>query len=241
LTIVKARGYMRIWCHSSERVEEVTEGETKLTLFLDEESRLFKIATEDNTNVISFSPLSLIEITEFDAGFSKRHSVDIKFRANNDTGSEYYLISFYNKGEKESSLLISRIEQIHSEFAYEQMARLLKTRERVAFNDIVDSMAGFGIPVSIKEAQQFAESLISSGAIKGVVNDSEFLSLYALQRKSEVVHYNIVTTFDFSNGLLSVKCPSCGSTNITKQKSNEARCTHCGSTYIIPNKVLDLI
>jgi ribosomal protein S27E len=241
MTTVKARGYMRIWHHSGERVEEITEGETRLTLFIDEKIRLFKIVTDDNTTVMSFSPLSSIQAKEYDAGFRKTHSVDIKVRGTNETTSEYYLISFYNSGEQESGLLISRIGQIRSEFAHEQIVRLLKTRERVAFSDIVDSMANFGIPVSLKDAQQLAESLISSGEIEGVVNDTEFLSRYTLERKSEVVHYNIVTTFDFSDGLLRVKCPSCGSTSILRQKSNEARCAHCGSTYIIPRKVLDLI
>jgi rubrerythrin len=58
----------------------------------------------------------------------------------------------------------------------------------------------------------------------------------------EMVHYNIATSFEFGkDGALLVRCPYCSSPKPQTDKSNDVKCPHCGQTYVVPKKILDLI
>ncbi len=56
------------------------------------------------------------------------------------------------------------------------------------------------------------------------------------------VNLQVAISFDVdSNGVLSIKCPNCKAPKPVDSKSSEIRCPYCGTTYIVPQKMLDLI
>jgi primosomal protein N' len=40
---------------------------------------------------------------------------------------------------------------------------------------------------------------------------------------------------------ISMECPHCGASQTLSSKNNQVKCKHCGKTYIIPKKVLELL
>lgn len=61
-------------------------------------------------------------------------------------------------------------------------------------------------------------------------------------RKMSKTSYLISTNFSMGkNGAISCTCPNCGSSQAIASKSNTVKCAHCGSNYIIPKKVLDMM
>jgi len=63
-----------------------------------------------------------------------------------------------------------------------------------------------------------------------------------LERRIEVVQYNIVAKFEFSkDGALAVSCPYCGASSTLQSKDVEVKCAYCGRVYIVPKKILDMI
>jgi len=55
-------------------------------------------------------------------------------------------------------------------------------------------------------------------------------------------HYNIATTFEFvKEGTPIITCPYCDSPKPHDQKKSDITCPSCGHSYIIPNKISDLV
>lgn len=60
-------------------------------------------------------------------------------------------------------------------------------------------------------------------------------------RPKEIVHYHVVAEFTFKDGVLLVRCPHCGASVSITSKESEQVCPYCGSTFIVPKKILDMI
>jgi hypothetical protein len=127
------------------------------------------------------------------------------------------------------------------------VVRKLRSREQMTFDEIKEvwlSLVPEGtVDLPGTEVIDFLERRINDGDIEGFVDvqRKEFVHAKAHRQTTEVIQYNIATSFDFADGMLKIKCPSCGSPNIQKVKANESKCVHCGSTYVIPNKILDML
>jgi uncharacterized protein YbbK (DUF523 family) len=96
--------------------------------------------------------------------------------------------------------------------------------------------------VSESDIINFLEERIEDKEIEGFVDTEkkQFTHMSSHRQTLEVVQYNIATSFDLSEGMLRIKCPSCGSPNIQKVKANESKCANCG-TYVVPKKILDML
>ena len=42
-------------------------------------------------------------------------------------------------------------------------------------------------------------------------------------------------------GSISMECPYCGASQLLVSKSNQVVCAHCKKSYVVPEKVLDLL
>jgi len=61
-------------------------------------------------------------------------------------------------------------------------------------------------------------------------------------RRMAKTTYQISTSFVMGkDGAISCSCPNCGSSQTVETKSNLVKCQHCGNSYIIPKKILDLM
>jgi hypothetical protein len=61
-------------------------------------------------------------------------------------------------------------------------------------------------------------------------------------RRLNKTTYMISTTFSMGkDGVISCRCPNCGSSQVVESKTNMVICKHCGHNYIIPKKVLDMM
>jgi DNA-directed RNA polymerase subunit RPC12/RpoP len=77
------------------------------------------------------------------------------------------------------------------------------------------------------------------GGLNDIPN-RRFVNKFA--RVSETIEYKIAATFDLtSSGTISLKCPNCGAASPIESKSNENICAYCGSKYIVPKKILELV
>lgn len=70
----------------------------------------------------------------------------------------------------------------------------------------------------------------------------QILRSQPVEIKHEVVQYNIVSKFEFTDGGILITCPYCGApSSLQSNKRGVAKCVHCNNEYIIPKKILDLI
>lgn len=61
-------------------------------------------------------------------------------------------------------------------------------------------------------------------------------------RRMAKTTYQISTNFSMGkDGAISVNCPNCSSTQVIESKSNMVKCLHCGNSYIIPKRILDMM
>lgn len=86
------------------------------------------------------------------------------------------------------------------------------------------------------------EWLLKEGRIDGFIDheNQRFIHKVAYLQKTEVTNYNIATEFKFDGSSFIIKCPVCG-VESPSQKSSEAKCSSCGQTYRVPQKLLDRI
>jgi DNA-directed RNA polymerase subunit RPC12/RpoP len=164
----------------------------------------------------------------------------------------FYLVVKYPQGDEYSfHFLIARHEFadelkktmygiIHGERARAESIRLLKSREKVSISQLITIFKKYGIPFSAADAQKFIEESISSGTVTGVFKDTEFVSKFALER--EQVRYDIITKFEIScSGAVVLKCPNCAASISVQSSDRNGKCSYCGSTFVIPKKILDLL
>lgn len=70
----------------------------------------------------------------------------------------------------------------------------------------------------------------------------ELDSSITVKHTGEVVHYNIATSFNFgSDGVLQISCPYCKAPKPQTDSTSQVVCPHCGQTYKIPKKILDML
>jgi DNA-directed RNA polymerase subunit RPC12/RpoP len=151
--------------------------------------------------------------------------------------------------------VISNAHAKNKQRCYELLIAVLKSHEKTSFNQIYEICKGpFYLEAYSKEGEsrdkiddrieEILMQTISSDKVEGFIEREkrEFVHKIAYQQKSEVVQYQVATSFEFGkNGVISLKCPSCGSPENQHEKTNEAKCRYCGTTFIIPKKILDLI
>ena len=122
----------------------------------------------------------------------------------------------------------------------EEVLALLRTRERVSKEEISDLLSKFHTEVTDQTVQDFVQSAITSGQVEGVYDGKEFMSKYALQR--ETVRYDIVSKFEVSSsGAIVITCPKCGAAIPIEAKESNGKCRFCGSPFVVPRKILDLV
>lgn len=122
----------------------------------------------------------------------------------------------------------------------EEVLALLRTRERVSKEDVASLLSKFNAEVTDQTVQDFVQGAITSGQIEGVYDGKEYLSKYALQR--ETVRYDIVSKFEVgSSGAIVITCPKCGAAIPIETKESNGKCRFCGSPYVVPRKILDLV
>lgn len=135
------------------------------------------------------------------------------------------------------------------------LTKILKSQEKTTFDEVLKIskdwlMLAYGSKMVNDEVQvkeiltSIISDLIAHNQIEGFIDKDkkQFLHKIAYQQKSEVVQYNIATSFEFGvDGVISLKCPNCGASKSYKEKSSQIQCEYCHSTYIVPKKVLDLI
>lgn len=68
------------------------------------------------------------------------------------------------------------------------------------------------------------------------------LSEVTVRYTGEIVQYQIATSFVFgTNGALLIQCPYCHAQKPQSEKTPQVTCSNCGQTYMIPQKLLNLI
>jgi hypothetical protein len=121
-----------------------------------------------------------------------------------------------------------------------EVKKLLKVKERVPMTEVGTILARHGLPGSPTESAKFVENLIGSGAADGVVDGDNYVSRSAKQR--ETVNYQVVTSFDVTkDGVISLKCPSCGSPVQMLDPSPNRKCEYCGAGFMVPKRILDIL
>lgn len=122
----------------------------------------------------------------------------------------------------------------------EEVLALLRTRERVSKEEVAALLSKFNTEVTDQTVQDFVQGAITSGQVEGVYDGKEFMSKYALQR--ETVRYDIVSKFEVSSsGAIVITCPKCGAAIPIETKESNGKCRFCGSPYVVPRKILDLV
>jgi predicted RNA-binding Zn-ribbon protein involved in translation (DUF1610 family) len=123
---------------------------------------------------------------------------------------------------------------------FDEVIRLLKTRERVPSSEVARVLSKYNLDASDQSIQRVVESAITSGKVEGVFDGKEFISKYGLQR--ETVRYDIVSKFEISNsGAIVITCPKCGAAIPLQGKESNGNCRYCGTPYKVPSKILDLL
>ena len=131
----------------------------------------------------------------------------------------------------------------------DQRVDLINSQEKSTFDEILDltkrSIAYKWLWEINDDAHliPWLEANITAKRIEGFIDKKNrvFTHMDAYQQKTEVVHYNIATNFEFGEHGIVINCPFCGSKKPQTQRTNEIVCDNCGNTYVIPKKILDLI
>jgi DNA-directed RNA polymerase subunit RPC12/RpoP len=72
-----------------------------------------------------------------------------------------------------------------------------------------------------------------------MIDGNTFVNRFALSTQG--TSYDIVVSFDFKDGILQIRCPSCAAAIPLKNKDPTGRCQYCGAAYLVPAKVLRLM
>jgi DNA-directed RNA polymerase subunit RPC12/RpoP len=80
------------------------------------------------------------------------------------------------------------------------------------------------------------------GLAKQIIVEMNPPEAVTVRHTGEVVQYSIATSFSLdSNGALLIRCPHCGAQRPKADRDREVKCPNCGQTYLIPQKLLQLI
>jgi ribosomal protein S27E len=133
-----------------------------------------------------------------------------------------------------------KMRQIRAQSKSENaLIRLLKSRARVSVREVSSILQKYGLPSDSDSAKSQMESLILDDKVDGIIDGDMFVNkVVAL---SQTVQYNVAASFDFKDGVLQVRCPTCGGSIIVQNRESNGKCQFCGATYAIPTKILDLI
>jgi hypothetical protein len=150
---------------------------------------------------------------------------------------------------------VSNVHAQNKQQCNDLLLAILKSHERTSFDRVYEVCKGpFYLEAYRKEGktmdqidgkiEEILMNVISTDKVEGFIDKQkrEFVHKVAYQQKSEVIQYQVATSFEFgTNGVLLLKCPSCGASENRREKTSEVTCSYCRSVFIIPKKILDLI
>ncbi len=213
-------------------------GKTISTLAYDQDLGFFKVMAAGNI-WLSFNANQVQGCqTSVSGMLVKKHQVAVSVKFQN--GDEY-MMSFASPSQEASVAAKSWIDNLtRIGLARAEVLRLLKVHEKVGMAEVGRVLAKHSLSDSTPESVSMVEGLIASGNIDGVVEGETFMSRLAKQR--ETVNYQVVTSFDVANnGMISLKCPNCGSPAIMKDASQTRKCEYCGTEFMVPKRILDML
>ncbi len=216
----------------------VLVGKSNSALLFDQDLGFFKLVTAGNISMSFNSHQITGSRTSVTGSVMKRHRVLVWFKFPN--GDEYALdFEAQNQDAAQTAKVwVDNLVQIGR--ANVEVKRLLKVRERVPMSEIGVVLARHGLSNSFSESVRMVEGLIASGEADGVLDGDTYVSRLARQR--ETVNYQVVTSFDIAkDGVISLKCPSCGSPVAVKDPSPNRKCDYCGSGFVVPKRILDML
>ena len=168
----------------------------------------------------------------------KRHHVNLAVKYPN--GDEYTLMFMAptQTASMEAKVRIDNLARVGQATA--EVQRLLRVKERVHMSEVTVILSKYGLPNSTIDSKETVEGLITSALIDGVMEGETFVSRLAKQR--ETVSYQVVTSFDVAkDGIISLKCPNCGSPVQMSDSSQKRKCRYCGSDFTVPQRILDML
>jgi DNA-directed RNA polymerase subunit RPC12/RpoP len=218
----------------------VPEGSFASTLMYDEDLEFFKVIDGVGNIQRSFGVDKVTEVAakEEHGWLFKSSLLTVDYKS--EDGNEYRL-SFRTptqgtaKNAKDWFDLIARKHKATSE-----VTTLLQTREKVPFSSVSEVLERHRLRATNVDAQDIIERIVTRRKIEGVIEGSQFVSKYGLQR--ETVRYDIVSKFEVSSsGAIVITCPKCGATLPLQGKDSNGNCKYCGTPYMVPRKILDLL
>jgi DNA-directed RNA polymerase subunit RPC12/RpoP len=199
---------------------------------------IFKVVS-GGTNLFSFKAQDVVNWNKGTAGVVRKKlvtSISVKFQ-----NSDEYVFEFESKNDGSYQRTKQAISgAIQTDLAFSEILRILKLNERVPIEDVCKILTRFNMPNSFEDGKNVVEFFISSDKAQGTFDGRGFVSKLALERES--VRYEIVAKFEMnSSGNFVLKCPGCGASLPLDKKESTGKCTYCGSSYVVPKKLLDLI
>ena len=213
-------------------------GKSNSALLYDQDLGFFKIINAGNI-LTSFNPHQITSSqASVTGGIVKHHHVSIWFKFPN--GDEY-LANFEAPSQGAAATAKSWIDNLMQiGQANQEVKRLLKVKERVPLTEVGDILARHRLSNSTPESAKLVEGLIAAGAVDGVLDGDAYVSRLAKQR--EIVNYQVVTSFDIAkDGVIRLKCPSCGSPVAMKDSNPNRKCDYCGTGFVVPKRVFDMM
>ena len=208
-------------------------------LVLDEDLGIFKIV-QDNGNIwTTFPPAQVTSTHDSITGSVFKaywFHVDVKYLSGDE-----YLFSYKTTGQEQIDSAKKWVEYaVKKDLAINEIVTLMRTREKVPMSDVSSVLAKHGLPSSGDDCRKVVEYGIAKRKVEGVLDDAQFVSKYALNR--EQVKYEIVSKFEVGkDGLIVLKCPSCGASIPLEGKGSSGVCKYCGSSYTVPRNILKMM
>ncbi len=214
-------------------------GNAPTTLTYDEELGIFKVVQVNGNIWTTFTPKQVGSLsTSAIGGWRKNYYLHISAKFPN--GDEYAFS--YNTGTPQQAANAHEwvSSYVRKEDALTEVVTRMRTRERVPLSDVASILTSHGLPSGDVDCQKAVEYGITKGGIDGVIDGTEFVSKFALNR--EQVRYNIVSTFEVGkDGAVVLKCPGCGASIPLQSKDESKVCKYCGTSYTVPRNILKLI
>jgi hypothetical protein len=204
----------------------------------DTDLAIFKIISGGN-NLFSFRAQEIAHWNKSSSGLIRKKLVTtliVKFPNFDEYGFEFESRdqASYQRAKEAISMTI----QI--DLAYSEILRILKLQERVPIQDVCRILTRFNMPNSFEDGRNAVELLITTDKVQGVIDGKNFVTRLVLERES--VKYEIVAKFELTaSGALILRCPGCGASLQLERKESTGKCAFCGSPYIVPKRLLDLI
>jgi hypothetical protein len=232
-TVGLVSGPLTVWKNGTRNNEMMSN------LSYDQDLGIFKLVDTSGNIWMTFQPAQVTAVSSRVMGLAfKSHSltIDVKF----PSGDEYRYIY--------RSLKTKQVEDAKKWFdfaanrdaAVNEIVTLMTTREKVPLTEVGSVLAKRGLPSSDNESRKMVEYGIATRKVEGVLDGTEFVSKYALNR--EQVRYEIVSKFEVGkDGAIVLKCPSCGASLPLQGKESSGVCRYCGTAYNVPRNILKLI